>query len=93
VHDREGDDVLEALEATGDEGAAGPGTGVANVEVIAALFGRELGAGVARDPVAEGRDLALELARGVAGLDPGCDIVFVSGGLGEGMSVTARSYD
>jgi hypothetical protein len=90
VHDGEGDDVLEALKAAGDESAAGPGTGVADVEVVAALFGGELGAGVAGDPVAEGRDLALELARGVAGLDPGGDVVFVSGGLQKEVSVAVR---
>lgn len=53
VHNREGDDVLETLDVTRDQGATRPGTGVADVEVIAALLGGVLGAGLARDPVAE----------------------------------------
>lgn len=49
--------------------------------MIAALLGRELGAGFTRDPVAEGALLALELARLVAGLDPVGD---VAAGVGAG---------
>lgn len=70
VDDGEGDEVLEALELAGDQGAVGPGAGIGNIEVVAALLGGELGGGVPRDPVPEGADLALELAGRVAGLDP-----------------------
>lgn len=70
VDDGEGDNVLEALELAGDEGAVRPRARVADVEVVATLLGRVLGAGLARDPVAERADLALELARLVAGRDP-----------------------
>jgi hypothetical protein len=47
-----------------------PGTCIANVEMIATLFGGKLGAWLAGDPVPEGADLALELARAVANLNP-----------------------
>ena len=59
-----------------------PRTSVAHKQVIAALLRRELGAGLTRDPVAERALLALELARGVAGLDPVGDL---SGGGGGGV--------
>lgn len=70
VDDGEGDDVLEALKLPRDERPVRPGAGVRDVEVVAALLGRELGAGLARDEVAERADLALELARLVVRLDP-----------------------
>lgn len=46
VHHGEGDEFLEALEASGDEGAARPRARVAHVEVVAALLGGVLGAGL-----------------------------------------------
>ena len=66
-----------------------PGTGIADVEVIPPLLGRELGTALPRDPVAERADLALELARRVAGLDPvgylaGAGLFRVSRSLGSG---------
>lgn len=42
--------------------------------MVAVLFGRVLGAGLARDVVAERADLALELARLVAAVDPVGDL-------------------
>jgi hypothetical protein len=59
-----------------------PRTRVAHKQVVAALLGRVLGAGLARDPVAERALLAPELARRVAGLDPVGDLG--RGGLVEG---------
>ena len=91
VHDREGNEILQALELPRDQspmrlvlivssvserwdngvvGITYPRACIADVDVIATLFGREFGTALARDPVTERADLALELARLVAGLDP-----------------------
>lgn len=53
VHDGEADDVLEALELARNERAVSPRARVADIEVVAALLGRVLGAGFAGDGVAE----------------------------------------
>lgn len=73
VNHRVRDDVLEALKLAGNERATGPWACVADEQVIAAFLGRILGTFVARDPVAEGGDLALEFACFVAEIDPVCD--------------------
>ncbi len=70
VDDTKRNDVLEPFEFAGDQGAAGPWTGIADVEMVSAFFGGELGAGFLGDPVAEGALLALEFAGGIAGFDP-----------------------
>lgn len=54
MHDREADDGLEPFELTYDQCSMGPGTGEADKEVVTALFGGKLGAGLARDGIAEG---------------------------------------
>lgn len=51
-----------------------PRTGIADIQVIAALLSGELGAGLVRDPLAERADLALELARLVVGIHPVRDL-------------------
>ncbi len=51
-----------------------PRTSIAHVQVIPPLLRRVLGARLARDEVPERALLALELARGVAWLDPICDL-------------------
>lgn len=79
MDDGEGDDVLEPLELPRDERPVRPGAGVRDVEVVAALLGGELGAGLARDEVAERADLALELARLVVRLDPLGDAALIPG--------------
>lgn len=81
VHHRVGDDVVQALELACDQGPVRPRTGIADIEMIPALLRGELGAGLARDPVAERADLTLELARLVAGLDPVGDFGFLVRGL------------
>ncbi|KAI6759396.1 hypothetical protein HG530_010076 [Fusarium avenaceum] len=53
MDNRERDEVLKALKLTGDEGATCPWACVAYVEVVAALLGRILGVGIARDGVSE----------------------------------------
>lgn len=77
VHDGEGNDVFEPLELTRDERPAGPWTRIADVQVVPAFLGRELGASVAGDPAPERADLALELARGITGFDPAGDAVLI----------------
>lgn len=74
MHDRVADVVLEPLQLPRDQGPVRPGAGVGDVEVVAALLGRELGAGLIGDPVTEGAGLALKLAALVAGLDPLRDV-------------------
>lgn len=61
------------------DGPTYPGACVADVQMIPALFRREPGAGLLGNPLAERADLALELARLVAGEDPVRD--FAAGGL------------
>ncbi len=74
MHDGEADELFQALELPGDQSAVRPRTRIADVEMVAAFLGRELGAGLGRDPVPERADLALELAARVAGLDPVGDL-------------------
>lgn len=69
VHHRVRDNILQTLEATSNQRAMSPGTGIADVDVVPALLGRVLGTSLAGDVVAERADLALELARGVVGVD------------------------
>ena len=69
--------VVKPLELPRYERPVRPGAGVRDVEVVAALLRRELGAGLARDEVAERADLALELARLVVRLDPVGDIALI----------------
>lgn len=59
-----------------------PRTSIAHIQVIPALLRRELGARLARDPVAERALLALEFARLVAGKDPVGDFAGCRGGGG-----------
>lgn len=54
MHDREADDGLEPFELAYDQRSVGPGTGQADKEVVTAFFGGKLGAGLARDGIAEG---------------------------------------
>lgn len=69
VHNRVGNEILKALEATSNQRTVSPGTSIADVDVVPSLLGRVLGTSLARDVVAERADLALELARGVVGVD------------------------
>jgi hypothetical protein len=62
-----GDDVIEAFELSYDEGSVGPGTGVRDVEVVAAFLCGKFGIGFVLDPVSEDGGLALEFAALVAG--------------------------
>lgn len=54
VHDRDANDRLEPFELSHNECSMGPGTGQADEEVVATLFGGELGTGFAGDSIAEG---------------------------------------
>jgi hypothetical protein len=56
-----------------------PGTGVRDIEVIAALLRREFRTGLAGDEAAEHRLLTLELARRIIGVDPVGDFILISG--------------
>jgi hypothetical protein len=73
MHARKRDNVFEALEFAHDQGAVRPGTGVGDVEVVAACFGGEFAAFF--DEVAELGLAAFELARFVVGGDPVGDFV------------------
>jgi hypothetical protein len=53
-----------------------PRTGIADVQMVPPLLGRELGPGLLGDEVAERALLALELARLVARLHPVGDLVY-----------------
>ena len=89
VHNRIRNQILKALEATGNQRAVGPGTGIADVEVVPSLLGRVLGTSLAGDVVAERADLALELARGVVGVDKVRDLS--SGSLPQSAMVTQNN--
>lgn len=70
VNRRNTNKLLQPLQLPRNDRARRPRTRIADVQMIAALLGGELGARIGRDPVAERALLALELARLVAGLDP-----------------------
>jgi len=73
MYDREGDDVLEALEFASDEGAGCPWAGVGYVEMVSPCFGGEARSGGGGDEVPEGGLLAFEFAGFGGGGDPVCD--------------------
>lgn len=54
VHNREADNGLESFELAHDQCSVSPRTGQADEEVVTALFGGELGAGLAGDSIAKG---------------------------------------
>lgn len=56
-----------------------PGTGVRDIEMIAALLRREFRPSLAGDEAAEHRLLTLELARLVIGVHPVGDLIRVAG--------------
>lgn len=56
-----------------------PGTGVRDIEMIAALLRREFRTGLAGDEAAEHRLLTLELARLVIGVHPVGNFVCIAG--------------
>ena len=90
VDDGERDEVLEALQLPGDQCPVRPRAGGRDREVISALLGRELGAGLPRDEVPEGADLALELAGLVVGLDPIGDTALRWGGVSRREELSRR---
>jgi hypothetical protein len=94
VHDGEADKLLEPLQLAHDERPACPRTRIADVEVVAALLGREPCAGLGRDLVPERAGLALELAARVAGLDPVGDLAALeASSVSEWISASAAGLD
>ena len=70
MHNRKTDKVLKTFDAASNQGPARPRASIADIEVVAALFGRELCARLRGDEIAERAGRALELSALVAGLDP-----------------------
>lgn len=68
------DDVFQPLQFPHNQGPMRPRTGVRDIEVVAILFGGELGTLLGRDGIAEHGGLAFELAALVVGRNPVEDV-------------------
>lgn len=77
MHTREWNKVFQSLQLADNQSPMRPRARVRDIEMISSLLSRKLGTGLARDPVPKLRDLPLEFARLVFGIDPVEDIFLV----------------